>query len=104
MVASDETTVVPGDAHASAAAAGSGLDQHRVADLAGKFQRFFFGLEQAIGPRDEWNFGYFGDLLRFVLVAELPHGGVRRADELDVALAAHLGEIGVFREETVAGV
>ena len=29
---------------------------------------------------------------------------MRRADELDVALAADLGEVGVLREEAVAGV
>ena len=100
-----QADVVAGHAHAAAAAAGRRLDQHRDSrsrrascsglGLVGRSARRC----RARRARS----ASLGQLAGLVLVAQPAHRLVRRADELDVAVAAHLGEVGVFRQEAVAG-
>src|SRR5262249_8031918 len=78
LVAIDEAMVVSGDAHAAAAAAGRGLDQHGIADLPRDLESLILGGDQSFGSWHEWDFGLPGDLLGLVLVAELAHRIVRR--------------------------
>jgi hypothetical protein len=59
---------------------------------------------QVLAAGDHRDARFLGELARLVLVPQAPHGLLGRADELDVARAADLGEVGVLREEAVAGV
>src|SRR5207248_7166564 len=43
-------------------------------------------------------------LARLVFIADKLHGLLRRADELDLALATYLGEMRILREKAIAGV
>ena len=83
--------VVHGDAHALAPAAGGRLDQHWIANFVGDRQCLGFARDQA------------GYLLARDRVSQLFHRFMGRADELDVATAAYLGEVGIFGEEPVTG-
>ena len=61
-------------------------------------------VDQALAAGHHRDAGLLGQLAGLVLVAQPAHGLVRRADELDVAGPAHLGEVRVLRQEAVAGV
>ena len=98
-----QVDVVAGHAHAAAAAAGRRLDQHRIADLFGQTQGLRFVVNQALAAGHDGDAGLLGQLAGLVLVAEQLHRLVRRADELDLAVAADLGEMCVLGEEAVAG-
>ncbi len=69
----------------------------------GDAQGFFLVLDQPLAAGHDRDAGLLGQLPRLVLVAESFHGLVRWADELDAALPADLGEVGIFREESVTG-
>ena len=96
--------VVEGHAQALAAAAGRGLDHHRVADLAGNLDRALGRLDGVVPAGNGVDLGFVGQLLGGDLVT---HGGNRRvlrADE-DDALFFHLaGEGLVLGQEAVARV
>ncbi len=92
-------------AHAAAAAAPGGLDDHRVADGAGDLHDLLgiFG-QRAFGAGDA---GHTGDLHRVLgrdLVAHEANGFRLGPDEDEAGLLDPFGEIGVLREEAVAGV
>ena len=95
--------VVGRHAHAAAAAAGRGLDQHGKADFVGQPHRFFFVADQPIAARHDGHFGLAGHFAGRVFVAQLRHRFRRRADEVDVATAADFVEVRVLRQEAVAG-
>ena len=95
--------LVAGHAHAAAAAAGRRLDEHRVADRAGESQGLLLVVDQPLAAGHDGHAGLLRQLAGLVLVAEPAHRLVRRADELDLAVAADLGEVGVLRQEAVAG-
>src|SRR5690606_35057505 len=99
-----EGDVVVGDAHAAPAAAGDGLDDDGVADLAGDFDGFGLAGDGAVGAGDGGHAGFFDGVLGHGLVAHDHDGLGLGADELDVARLALLGELGVLGEKTVAGV
>ena len=63
-----------GDAHALAAAAGRGLDHHRIADLVGDRHRLLRPLDHAEIARHGRDLGGGGRLLRFDLVAHRGDG------------------------------
>ena len=88
-----QVRLVATDAHPFAAAAGRGLDQDRVADLAGQAQRLGVVGDDSIGARDAGDLGGGGDLLGLRLQAHLADGLMRRPDELEAAGAANLGEV-----------
>ncbi len=94
---------VLGDAHALAAAAGRGLQHHRIADPLGDL-----GGRVRIGNRAEMaghraHAGLGGEFLRLDLVAHRRDRGGRRPDEDDAGLFQRFGEGGIFRQESVAG-
>ncbi len=88
--------------HAASAAAGSGLDQHRVADLAGDRVGVVRRLHRAVGARNHRDAQLHRRLLGGDLVAHDADVLGRRADESDVVRLEDLGEAGVFRQEAVA--
>src|SRR5262249_27041718 len=98
-----ESEVVRGDAHAAAAAAGDGFDQHRKSDGVRELDGFFFAADDAVAARDDRNLGGAGQFASGVFIPELGHGLRGRADEIDVAAAADFVEVSVFGEEAVAG-
>jgi len=90
------------DAHALAAAARAGLDQHRPADalrLAGKKRRF---LVVAVVAGDERHAGPFHQRLGRRLGTHGADGSHGRADEDESRCGAGLREVLVLRQEAVA--
>ena len=91
------------DAHALAAAACGRLEQDRVAHLLGDLQGLGLvpdGLDVAGNDRHA---GILGQLLAGDLVAHDVHRLHRRTDEDHAGGLHRAGELGVFREEPVAG-
>ncbi len=102
--AGEQADVIAGDAHAPAAAAGGGLDQHRVADLLGKGQRLLVAVDQPLAARHDRDAGLFGEFARLVLVAELRMAASGGPINSMPASPAHVGKVGLFREKAIAGV
>ena len=98
-----ETGLVVRRSHSAAAAARDRLDHDGKTDPARDFQRLLFVLDDPVAPgRDGYpRFARIG--ARGILVAHRVHRARRRADEFDFAAFAHLGEVRVLRQETVAG-
>ena len=97
-----DLALVARDPHALAAAAGRGLDHHRIADLVGDLQRLLLVLDRAEEAGNGRDLGLGREFLRFDLVA---HGGDRRRvrpDERDPGRSQRLGEGRALREESVA--
>ncbi len=97
-------SVVAGDAHALAAAAGGRLEHDRVADVLGHLDGVIGVLHRAGEARDRVDAGLVGQLLGRDLVAHrLDRAGVR-ADEDDIRRVQGRPELGVLGQETVARV
>ncbi|MPL82810.1 hypothetical protein SDC9_28759 [bioreactor metagenome] len=94
--------LVPGDAHALAAAAGRSLDHHRIADLVRDLHRFLGVGDQPHVARNRRDARFLGQLLRGDLVAHRLDRGRRRPDEDDAFLLQRLGELHVLGQEAVA--
>lgn len=91
-------------AHASAAAAGAGLDDDGITNFAGPGEGFFFIGDEAFGTR---SYGYAsgtGGGTGHIFVSHHGNDAGAGANEFDFALLADIGEFGFFREEAVAGV
>ena len=69
------------DAHAAPAAAGRGLDQHRIADLPGRVRELLRRRIGLVKARYQGHFGLGRDLLCRALRSHRPDRGGRRADE-----------------------
>ncbi len=91
------------DAHALAAAAGRGLDHHRIADLVGDDGRVLGRLDHAEIAGNGRDLGGVGEFLRFDLVAHRLDGADVGADEHDAGLGERLGEGRALGQEAVAG-
>ena len=89
-----ELRLVAADAHPLAAAAGGGLDQHRIADRSRQPKRLGVGGDHAVGARNARDLGRRGDLLGLGLQAHLADRLVRRPDELETARPADLRKVG----------
>ena len=100
----DEVRLVAADPHPLAAAAGRGLDQDGVADRPGEPEGLGVAGDRAVGAGDAGDLGGGGDRLGLGLQAHLADRLVGRADELEVAAPADLGEVRVLAQEAVAGV
>ena len=98
-----ERRLVAGHAHAASAAAGRRLYEYREADGSGEPQRFLLTRNQPFAAGHDGDAGLDGEFAGLILVAEQVHGLVRRADELDLAIAALLRETGILGQEAVAG-
>ncbi len=90
-------------AHAAPAAARDRLDEHGIADLVGLLLEKLGALIVAVIARNDRRAGLGHQRLGRTLEAHRAHRQRRRADEDDSRAPASLGEIGVFRQEAVAG-
>ena len=89
--------VVVGHPHTLAAAAGAGLEHHRVADVARRGHRLV-GVGQRLGkPRYHIDAGLFGNFFRADFVAHRLDGSRRRADKSDPGVGQGGGKSGVLR-------
>jgi hypothetical protein len=89
-------------AHALAAAAGAGLEQHRVADAVGLAAQQRGVLVLAVIAGHQRHRGLFHQLLG--RAAHRADGRRRRADEDEAGLGAGAREVGVLGQEAVARV
>jgi hypothetical protein len=89
--------------HAATAAAGRCLDEHRIADVAGKLLGLGDVGDGAVGARHHRQAEGLGRALGLDLVAHDAQMLGRRADERDAMLAQNLGKAGILRQEAVAG-
>ena len=95
--------LVDGHPHAAAAPARRRLDEHGKAQLLGQPQGVGLAFDQALAAGDRGHSGVAGHAAGRVLVAHQRHRLVRGTDEFDVATAADVGEMGILRQEAVAG-
>ncbi|MNE29259.1 hypothetical protein D3C80_1227340 [compost metagenome] len=93
--------VVPGDAHALAAAPCGCLDHHRIADRGRDFHRLVSVFDQAHVPGHGRDTGLRSDLFRGDLVAHCLDGLHGRADEGDTGFFECGGESGIFRQKAI---
>jgi hypothetical protein len=75
--------IVVGHAQTLAAAAGGGLDHHRIADALGDLDGFIGTRDGIVVAGDGIDVGFDGELLGLDLVAHLGDGVMLRTDELD---------------------
>src|SRR5690606_25233674 len=91
--------------HATAAASGRRLDDDRVTDLAGDGQRaFLVVIDGAVGAWHGGNTGLAHHVDGGDLVSHQPDGFGARTDEYEATLLDLFGEVGILRQEAVAGV
>ena len=100
---SDDLLPAMGDAHALAAAAGRGLDHHRIADLVGDLGGAFGRFDHAEIAGHGRDLRGVGEFLGFDLVAHRLDGARVGADEDDAGLGQRLGEGRALGQEAVAG-
>src|ERR1043165_5706839 len=93
---------IPHDAHAASAAAGDGLDDHRVADVLGALERLLVAVDGTIAARQHRHARFLHRAARARLVAHQLDDVRVRPDEADVARLAYFGEIRALGEESVA--
>ena len=91
------------DAHAAPAAAGRGLHDHREADLLRPLHGLAVRRDDSVRPRQNRHAGLLHGRAGFFLLAHQPRHFRPRSDELDAAGLAHFGEVGVLRQQSVAG-
>ena len=91
-----------GDAHALAAAAGGGLDHHRIADLVGDLDRLLVVLDDAEMAGHGRDLGGGRRALALDLVAHGGDGLGVRPDEDDAGFGQRLGEGRALGEKAVA--
>ena len=96
-----ELALVLRDLHAFAATAGRGLDQNRIADLAGRFLEDRGRLLLTVIARHQRHLGFRHQRLGFALAAHGANRRWRRADKDDLRPGAGFGESCVFGEEAV---
>ena len=102
MIAFDERNVIVRHAHSASAAAGDGLDHHRITDVFGDDQRVFFIFHDTFRTGRRRHAGFFGERAADGLVFKRAHRARTRSDETDVATFADLGEMRVLGKKTVA--
>jgi len=91
------------DAHPAAAAAGRGLEHHRVAGGIGDLERLRLVLQRMLATWHDGDARLLGDHARLRLVTHEADGLRARSDEGQAAGPADLGKGGVLGEESVAG-
>ena len=91
-----EAGLVVSDAHPAPAASGRCFDHYRVTDLFRDLHRLFFVRNDTVAPGRDRHAGFLGKAARRVLIAHAIHRFCWRADELDVAALADLGEVRVL--------
>jgi len=94
---------IVGRTHAAPATARGRLDHHRITDFLGEGDGFVLVLDRTGAAGHERHLGFAGELAGGDLVAQGLHRLRGGADELDLAVAAHLGETRVLGQEAVTG-
>ncbi len=94
---------LPHHPHAASAAAGRGLQNDRIADVAGKAVRFGVGADAAVGARHDGNAKVTGGAFGGDLVAHQANVLRTRADEVHIVLAEDFGKTRILRKKAVAG-
>ena len=92
------------DAHPLAAAAGAGLDEHRVTDGLGRRAQLVVALAQPIDAGHDGHAVVLRNGAGGGLAAQGAHGRRWRADEDKARLGAGGSEVGVLAQKAVAGV
>ena len=93
-----------GHPHAAPAATRDGFNYDRVADALGHRLGLLLGIDHAIRTGRGRHVGFLGQGAADRLVLQRIHGARIRSDEADVAALAYVCEMGILRQETVAGV
>ena len=96
-----ELVLLVHEAHALAAAAGRGLEHHRVADARSRRLGLFHGV--GVAARHDRNARFRHLRARSGLRTHRAHRARRRPDERDARALASLGEQRVLRQESVPG-
>src|SRR5580704_17423828 len=99
----DQFAGVAHDSHAASAPAFGGFDHHGIADFCSDFFSGVFVGDDSGAAGNDGEPGSSHGFAGFVFFAHQTDGVWRGADEGDVGSFADLGEVGVLREETVAG-
>ncbi len=95
--------VVSGNPHAFAAAAGSCLQHHRIADGVGRLNRFGGIFHRPAVSRHRINAGLERHLFRLDLIAHDRDRLRLRPDKGDSCFLQGLGKSGIFRQKPVSG-
>src|SRR5262245_32546697 len=103
VVTFDQGDVVVGGAHAASAAAGDRLDHDGVTDPFGHGEGVLLVIYRAFRTRRSGDTGFSGQRAADRFVLQCVHGAGTGADKANVAALAHVGEVGVFRQEAIAG-
>ncbi len=91
------------DAHAASTAACRGFHDQGKSHAARPLQRFVRGGDDAIRARQNGHAFLLHSGARLFLLAHQPCDLRRRADELDTAVAADFGEVGILAQQSVTG-
>ena len=94
--------VIGGNAHSLSTAAGGCFDEHGKANLPGNFDGLFFIGDQTVAAGNDGNFGLSGHRPGGVFVTQFFHRVRRRANKVDVAVAANRIEVGIFCEKPIS--
>ena len=97
-----EISVLVDPPHATAAAAGSGLDQHRIADLVGLFPQEFRILAFTVITGNNRHTGALHELFGMVLQSHCADCACWRTDKYETCFRAGLGEVSVLGQKAVA--
>jgi hypothetical protein len=93
--------LVAADAHTASAAARNGLEDDRILHGLRPVERCLLALDHAVGTGQNRHLGLLHRLPCRGLLAHHARHFRRRPDELDVARAADLGEVGVLAQQPV---
>jgi len=103
LEAGDQSRFIEHGAHATTTTAGARLDDDGITDLASPHEGFFLVMNEAIGAGGDGHASGTGGRTGYILVPHHGDDAGTGSDELDFALFADIRELGLFREESVAG-
>ena len=90
-------------AHPAPATAGSRLNHHRVAEFPRDPDRLLLRLDDSIASGCHWHAGFAGARACSVFISHSLHRTRRWSDKLDIAAFAHLDEMRVLGQKSIAG-
>src|SRR5439155_12303075 len=89
-------------AHTASAAARRSFNDNGEPNLPSPLQRLTIGSDHSLRPRKDRHTVVSHCCARLLLFSHEPRDFRRRSDELDAASLAHLGEVGVLREQAIS--
>ena len=96
VITLNEAALVAGNAHAASTTTGDGFDHHGITDLTGHTEGLGFVRDDAIATGRNGNAGGTSAVTGGIFVAHHADRLGCRADELDIARGADIGEVGVL--------